>query len=73
MTFHLLQIFVMQRLHDENLQQMKRRRRANQCGLALLAMAALTLLPGVDSLVSGLPVASLLLGLGAVYLLCFKR
>lgn len=62
-----------QRLNEQNLQEARSRSRAVRGGLALLAFAALTLLPSVNSLASSLPTAGLLLGAGAVYLLCFKR
>lgn len=42
-------------------------------GLSLLLVAAIGLIPQVSALLCELPLASVMLAVGAVYLLCFKR
>ncbi len=49
------------------------RRGRKWAGLVLLVVATIGLIPSVSTMLPDLPLASVVLGAGAVYLLCFKR
>ena len=65
-----------ERLIDQQQQnrerQRKRARRARSTGKVLLALALVSLLPGFSQYLSQMPLVTLLLGAGGVYLLSFK-
>jgi len=62
-----------QRIEEDAIQLQLQRARSLRNGLILAALAAACLLPQFSTVMLGVPLPSLLLGVGAVYLLCFKR
>jgi len=57
----------------EQLRRARRRSRALKGGLILLLAAAATFIPALEGIASQLPLAGVLLGAAAVYLLCFRE
>jgi len=47
--------------------------RSVKAGLAILALAAISMLPTVRESIAQLPIYTALLGLTGLYLLCFRR